>query len=74
MLETSDNRYLSPGQVGVWSQGAQVNIRRFSVSAIGNDGEGDQSQSTASTQVAPAIHVRQGVRLGRRGRELSIAA
>lgn len=37
VIETSDNRYLSPGQVGLWSQGTQVNVRRFSVIALGND-------------------------------------
>ena len=37
LIETTDNLYLSPGQVGVWSDGAQVTIRRFSVIALGGD-------------------------------------
>lgn len=48
LLETSDNRYLSSGQVGVWSQGAQVNIRRFSVIALGVAGQGAPSTTSAS--------------------------
>ena len=37
VIETTDNLYLSAGQVGVWSDGAQVTIRRFSVIALGGD-------------------------------------
>lgn len=36
VIETTDNRFLTSGQVGVWSEGAQVNIRRFTVIALGD--------------------------------------
>jgi hypothetical protein len=36
VIETSDNRFLSTGQVGVWSTNAQVNIRRLTVIALGS--------------------------------------
>jgi hypothetical protein len=34
VFETTDNRFLTSGLVGIWSQGAQVNIRRFTVMAL----------------------------------------
>ncbi len=34
ILDTTDNRSLTSGQVGVWSDGAQVNVRRFTVISL----------------------------------------
>ena len=31
LLETTDSRYLSGGQVGLWSSGTQINVRSFKV-------------------------------------------
>lgn len=36
VIETTDNRFLTSGVVGVWSNGAQVNIRRFTVISLGD--------------------------------------
>ena len=33
-LEATDNRYLSSGQVGLWSDGAQINVRSFKILAL----------------------------------------
>jgi hypothetical protein len=33
-LEATDNRYLSSGQVGLWSAGAQINVRSFKILAL----------------------------------------
>lgn len=35
VIETSDNSFLTAGKAGLWSDGAQVNIRRFTVIALG---------------------------------------
>lgn len=55
VIETSDNRFLSPGQVGLWSDGAQVNVRRFSVIALGDGGAHTQGPTLASTRDAPGV-------------------
>lgn len=36
VIETSDNSFLSAGKAGLWSDGAQVNIRRFTISSLGD--------------------------------------
>jgi hypothetical protein len=36
VIETSDNSFLSAGKAGLWSNGAQVNVRRFSIIALGD--------------------------------------
>jgi hypothetical protein len=51
VIETTDNSSLAPGKVGLWSAGAQVSIRRFTVIALGEAGEGGQSADSPSTAV-----------------------
>lgn len=55
VIETSDNRYLSPGQVGLWSDGAQVSVRSFSVIALGDSGSQTQGPTLASAVDAPGV-------------------
>jgi hypothetical protein len=59
VIETTNNRYLSPGQVGVWSHGAEVNIRRVSVIALG--GSGSANPAPASTVQAQTAEGAEGV-------------
>ena len=53
MIETTDNRFLSAGQVGLWSDGAQVNVRSFTVIALG-DSSATNSSPTATVQAEVA--------------------
>lgn len=60
VVETSDNRYLTPGEVGVWSQDGQVSIRRFSVIALGNEANasgGDGVDSVTSMAADQEVDV-----------------
>lgn len=53
MIETSDNKYLSSGKVGVWTNGAQINVRSFKVISLG-DGRADGTESNKIVRSAPA--------------------
>jgi len=46
-VEAVDNRYLSPGDVGLWTDGTQINVRSFKVISLGSGATGSGSQTAA---------------------------